>query len=552
MSGELPTRVSSLCVLCGFLILATQGCRQAEPVPPASIVLITIDTLRADHLSPYGYFRDTSPTLDDFAREAMLFETAVTTMATTLPAHASLMTSTLTTTHGLKGNFAHLGAVLEQENGLLTLAEMLSNIGYQTAAFVGAAPLGRHTGLQRGFATYDQPIEKERRADATTDRVLEWLESRGPEPFFLWVHLWDPHAPRKAPPPYRGMFKTDDGLFEFLQDRVVPRPGRRIILGQNNAYDEEILFTDKQIERIFLALKARGDWQDISVVVTGDHGEGLGQHGYMNHGRIYNEQLYVPLLIKFPRGRGPRDVRVPTVASLIDVVPTLVAALDLPLSAADRAQFEGMDLLAGNDPRKGVFSEQTHREAVEKPGLRYSFTNKEWKYFYRTEAADELYDLIRDPHETDNVLEHHPEVARQMRGEILAILARSENDPEDRAAVELDEEVVKQLEALGYLGGPSGGGASTFQGMAAWGHEVREFRPCGSDTAFWVSDDTGELWRRYKEEVADAEPYTEVYVEILGKVGVPPSEGFGAEYSGMIRIEEVLDLGPVGSGCPDE
>jgi len=548
--AEVSSRGLLSCVLGGCLALATQGCGGVEPARPPSIVLITVDTLRADHLSTYHYFRETSPTLDELAREGMLFENALTTMATTLPAHASLMTSTRTTTHGLKGNFAHLGGELGEETGLRTAAEILSDMGYQTAAFVSAAPVRDHTGLQRGFAVYDQPVEKERRAEATADRVLAWLASESARPFFLWVHFFDPHRPRTPPAPYDKAFETDDSIVEFLEQRAVAKAHDPRVLSQNNAYDGEILYTDAQIRRIFTALKARDEWHDTAVVVTADHGEGLGQHDWMDHGRIYNEQLFVPLIVKFPRGKGPRDVRVPTVASLLDVVPTLVAALDLPVSDVDQAQFEGIDLLAAGPERVGVFSEQTHRDRLDEPGRRFSLTNREWKYFHRTAAADELYDMVADPIETENVLEHHPAIARQMRDEIRAILADSERPDGSPPDVELDEEIVQQLQALGYLGGPSGREDSgAWQGMAVWGHEVREFRPCGSDTSFWVIDETKELWPRYRAAVPDSEPYSEVYVELLGELEPPPADGFGADYQGAIRVTGILDMIPTHPGC---
>ena len=219
-------------------------------------------------------------------------------------------------------------------------------------------------------------------------------------PFFLWVHFFDPHRPRQPPPPFDEAFASDAALFEFLSERAATKTDR-FVQNENNAYDGEILFTDVQIGRIFTALKARGDWRDTAVVVTADHGEGLGQHDWMDHGRIYNEQLRVPLIMKFPRGRGPRDARASTLASVIDIVPTLVAALDLPIQEADRAQLEGIDLLSRDENRSGVLSEQSHR--VKERGRRYSLTNRQWKYFYRTKGKDELYDLVRDPHETEDV-----------------------------------------------------------------------------------------------------------------------------------------------------
>lgn len=543
-------RVSATILACACLGLVVQGCdRQASPKVLPSIVLITIDTLRADHLSTYGYFRETSPILDQLAREAAVFDKVVTTMATTLPAHVSLMTSTWTTTHGLKGNFSHLKTVLDEQTGLRTFAEILSELGYETAAFVSAAPVRAHTGLQRGFETYDQPVEKERRADVTTDKVLSWLEAESERPLFLWIHYFDPHRPRQPPAPYDKAFSTDDALVEFLRKRAVKNPANRHLQGQINAYDGEILFTDTQIGRVLAVLEARGDWQDTAVVITADHGEGLGQHDWMDHGQIYNEQLLVPLIIRFPIGSGPTGVRISKTASLVDVIPTLVGAFDIPVAGSDRPQFEGVDLLTDEDTRAGVFSEQSHR--VNEPGLKYTLTGEDWKYFHRTEAEDELFDMVKDPHELDNVIERYPSVASSMREEIFQQLATSVRAKRPQQE-QLDPEVVDQLRALGYLGGPGGAvndGVPTWRGMVIWGHEVREFRPCESSEALWVVDETGELWDRYRELTQDSKPYTELYVEIHGEVESPPLDGFGSGYSESIRVDRVLRMNRDELGC---
>ena len=365
-------------LLLATLVTALVGCGDWRNEPHPSIILITIDTLRADHLSVYGYFRETSPTLTALAEEGIVFENALTTMATTLPAHASLLTSTRTTTHGLKGNFSHLGAVLEDDSGLRTMAEILIDLGYRTAAFVSATPVKDHTGLERGFEVFDQPSAAERRADETIERVVAWLESGVEDPYFLWVHLYDPHKPRKPPAPFDEAFETDESLIRFLEERAVAKARDPYVLEQNNAYDGEILFADTQIERLFGVLKGRGDWEQAAVVVTSDHGEGLGQHDWMRHGKIYNEQLFVPLIVKLPEGRGEAGVRVRRFGSLIDVLPTLAGALNLPIGQRDADQFEGIDLLGPEPRRSGVLSEQVHRsELLDEPGLRYALTSRD-------------------------------------------------------------------------------------------------------------------------------------------------------------------------------
>ncbi len=432
----------------GLLMLGLAACGGGPAAPP-SIVLVTLDTLRADHLGLYGYFRDTSPALDRLAAEAVVFDNALTTMTTTLPAHASLMTSTLTLTHGIKGNVQHLDTRLDG-SGLATLAEVLADGGYRTAAFVSAAPLKSHTGIQAGFGHWDQPEARQRRAGPTTRRVERWLATAGEGPLFLWVHYFDPHDPYDPPPPYDTAFAADGRLERWLAERRVGKWRNPRLHELIDRYDGEIRYLDAELGKLFAALEAAGHWREAAVVVAGDHGEGLGQHGWIRHGRIFQEQLRVPLLVKLPAGDRRRARRDPRVASLVDVVPTLVAALDLEVPERFARQLEGVDLLAPG-PRRHVFAERTHRfRARWEPGPKYALTGSDWKYFHLPQGDDALYDLARDPHELVNVLASRPDVGAAMRDEILELLAgarhlgAAEGEPPP-------PEVLEELKALGYL-----------------------------------------------------------------------------------------------------
>ena len=296
-----PRRQLSLAIC----LLATSACSWSEPKSISSnIIVITIDTLRADHLGCYGYFRDTSPNIDQFAQDAVLFENAFTTMSTTLPAHLSLMTSTYPPAHGVKGNMDIWKRPFAGSDGITTLAQAMQLLGHETAAFVSATPLKPHSGIQVGFDTYDVPNRTERRAAATNRQVFDWLDQTREKPFFLWIHYFDPHAPYRPPSPYKASFATDPRQQEYLSSIDVSLAKFPRLHATHNAYDGEIRYTDQHIRNLVDRVREQGLWENSTIVLTADHGEALGQHAWLDHGRIYNEQLHIPLLIKLRQRRG--------------------------------------------------------------------------------------------------------------------------------------------------------------------------------------------------------------------------------------------------------
>ncbi len=450
-SRRLVLAVSALCLL---LSCAERG----RPLP--DVVLVTIDTLRQDRLGCYGYFRDTTPSLDAFAREAILFENAITPMATTLPAHVSLLTGARPLRHGIRGNFASFGAALGPDSGLRTLAQILAEFGYETAAFVSAAPLKRPSGIGAGFALFSEPLGKERTAGETTQEVLAWLDSSPRRPFFLWIHYFDPHDAYAPPAPYDTFFTTDPRQLDHLQEKRFVFYEHRQIQKINNLYDGEVRYVDDQLALVLARLRELAIRDEAVIVIAGDHGEGLGQHDWVGHDKIFGEQLRVPLLVKTPRswreGAGeasaagePRRRR--EIVGLIDVLPTLFELIGRPAPDALRAQLDGKSLLSGS-VREYVFSQRTEgREEKLGPGREFSLTGSEWKYVHATDEADALYDLIGDPYETVDVRARHAAVAETLQGRILELLATEVERPQDANGEELPEGHLEELKALGYV-----------------------------------------------------------------------------------------------------
>lgn len=433
-----------------FAALLLTAC--AGPPAPTSIVLVTIDTLRADRLGCYGYFRDTSPNLDRLAGDAVLFTHALTPMATTLPAHVSLMTSLYPTQHGVRGNFEHFGRPLETGESASTLAEILRADGWTTAAFVAATPLKRASGIATGFDFFDQPERESRRAGVVVEQALAWLDTRDDGPFFLWLHLWDPHHPYAPPPEFERVFTGSDDVTGWMAERGFSGVDDPDVVRQNNDYDDEIRYVDSQIGVLLAGLGARGLYDEIALVITSDHGEGLGQHDWLRHGRIYEEGLRVPLIMRFPPELGLNGRRHEGLASLLDVLPTLAGRLDLPLSDTRRRQLEGVDLLAGPPARRLLFAERVYRSRTPwEDGDKFALTDGEWKYFHLSEAPDELFHLATDPYELDDVIARHPEIARRMGTRLDELRAELARSAVELGGEGLSEERRKELESLGYV-----------------------------------------------------------------------------------------------------
>src|SRR5439155_5659147 len=258
----------------------------AAGTAPPHLLVVTIDTLRADHVGAYGYSAAATPAMDRLAREGVLVEVAVAQVPQTRPSHVSIFTGRYPFEHGIRDNFSPpLPAKIP------TLATLLSRAGYDTAAFIGAYPVARSSGLDQGFAVFDDPFgagestttreaRSERRAGEVVDHALAWLAKPRRAPFFVWAHLYDPHAPYEPPAPFR--------------QRFARRP-----------YDGEVAYADAQVRRLLAWLDQSGRAADTLVVVTSDHGEGLGDHGESEHMLlVYDSTLRVPLILRWP-GRLP-------------------------------------------------------------------------------------------------------------------------------------------------------------------------------------------------------------------------------------------------------
>jgi arylsulfatase A-like enzyme len=423
---------------------------EAEVQQP-DLVVVTLDTTRADHLGLYGYPRETTPRLDELASEAVVYERFVVPMATTLPVHVSLFTGLEPTEHGVIANAAFDGERFVPPPGLQPLATRLQDAGYTTAAFVSATPVKRDSGIAQGFDTFRQPPGFERPARETVDLALSWLREQAEPPYLLWVHLYDPHHPF-APPRWEGWrMRPDDALRVVAAERGLDEEQLDVLA----RYDGEIRETDQQLGRLLDSLRAAGRWDRTVLAVIGDHGEGLGQHGIQHHGLVWAEQLHAPLLIRAPGLEPGRDERLATAS---DLFPTLLALLDAAEPHTLDAQ-SGRDLLAEHDPRPGVLSRtspkrQREGAAGERVHETWAWTTAEWTLHHTRRSPTGLFHHLSDPYQQRDRLDDEPERAQRMLREAL-----EEHDQQVLRAETLgagalgpmEPELILELEALGYV-----------------------------------------------------------------------------------------------------
>ncbi len=410
-------------VCAGLLAIAACSTGPSTPIyEGANVLLVTLDTLRADRLGAYGYGPGDTPRLDRVAREGIRFDQAVSPMPMTLPAHTSLMTALEPYKHGVRDN-----AGFELSPDLFLLAESFQEAGYETAAFVAAYVLHSRWGLSRGFDLYDDEAvpgvwgaASSRRGDEVVDAALPWLLRAREAPFFAWVHLYDPHAPYAAPDPWGARFADEP-------------------------YDGEVAFTDSVVGDLLDGLEAAGLLENTIVVITADHGEDLEDHGELGHGLfIYDTTVRIPLLLRLPDLAAAGTV-IDEQVRLLDVGPTLLDLTGLPLPD-DVSGHTMTSFIVGTGEARAAYSEtmfpRWHFGWQELYGLR------EGGYKYILAPRPELYDLRADPGETNNLVADMPELAADMREALESLGA----DVDDSSRAEATGDAARRLRALGYIG----------------------------------------------------------------------------------------------------
>lgn len=457
------------------LLLAALACGDAgdEPWSPPDVIVISVDTLRADHLPTYGYPRPTAPHIDALARTALVFERAYAEAPHTLPSHASLFTGLYPGRHGVLDR----GDTLAPE--VPTLAELLAAQGYQTAAFTSCYFLTPEFRLERGFAHYEfaNDIESPRSADATNRAVLAWIDTLGDAPFFLFAHYFDVHSdwkelPYDAPEEYRRRFagdppagfRTGNGSvvatrWLALQNRNGSRLSAEELRYTEHLYDAGIAWTDAQIGALLDALAERGRLDRTIIILAADHGEEFQEHGKLLHTQIYDELLRIPLLISLPEMRGasgpscrPRPSlpaaaagRTRALAQHVDLLPTLADCLgiDAPPGVQGRSL---LPVFGGATSIRDAAYFDTPR------GNQTGILRDDWKLIEMPASGRRrLYRLDQDPGEQHDVSAREPARTDALAAELAAHRRENEAGRVDGADVAVPESIHKALESLGYV-----------------------------------------------------------------------------------------------------
>jgi arylsulfatase A-like enzyme len=437
------------------ILAGSLGVSACNAPPRPNLVLITLDTTRSDHLSLYGYALKTTPNLDRIATEGVWIRQAYAPMPATQPSHSSIFTSLYPMAHGVEEN----GHVLGSE--ARTLASVLKERGYQTAAFVSSFVLNRKFGLSRGFDRYDDEWgsrssgaafqfdgkrikgEYERRGDATTERATRWLtqERNRDLPFFLWVHYFDAHDPYDPPEPFRSRY-------------LAGAP----IEGRNARYDGEIAFADSQMGVLIQALDAMGLKDNTLLVIVGDHGEGLGQHNHQQHSAlVYEEAVRVPFVLRWPSViPAGRSIEGPV--ELVDVMPSALGLMGVPTSSLQlqgldqAAVFKGLSVPDRDRPvllQREAFYDGAVVDGLAIQGTKLAVRSGRFKYIEaRAEGTRELYDLVSDPGELHNLA-----AEKEQTSTALATLLKDLKRRFARAhsGQTISDEDRERLKALGYV-----------------------------------------------------------------------------------------------------
>lgn len=423
-------------------VLVTCGCGQGGPsrtvrFPKAPVVLISVDTLRSDHLPDYGYKGVETPAISELRKEAILFERAYTNVPLTLPAHASILTGVSPTVHGLHDN---LGYRLDSKQP--TLAELLKASGYATGAAVSAIVLSGGSGISRGFDFYEDSIEPtelhealsrvQRSGDESEGLLLKWLDSAsGSGPFFAFLHLYEPHSPYEPKEPFKSRFAS--------------------------AYDGEIAMADAIVGHFLDRLKAKGLYDKSLIFFLSDHGESLGEHGEDEHGVfLYRSSLQVPLLLKLPKGAHDSVFAGSTVSTpvqLTDVFTTVGRLLELPKFPVREGTVSLADLVErGNAPVRKLVAETFF------PRIHFGWSelssSLDGTWHYIEAPRPELYEMQSDPGELKNRLAEKPDALRALKSDLERHPVRFD------APGPVDSEDARKLASLGYLsaGASSSGG----------------------------------------------------------------------------------------------
>ncbi|HUW23161.1 MAG TPA: sulfatase [bacterium] len=443
-NGKLVLVPIILILICnGFIYSYRLNTRPKGP----NIILISIDALRADHLSCYGYHRNTSPNIDQLASQGVLFKNGFSQACSTVVSHSSIFLSQYPWTHKITGSEKKIG------KSSVTLTEILKNWNYITAGFVGGAFMSSIYGFGQGFDFFFDRINTSRTIKFHKDNIFRWLEKVKDKKFFLFLHTYDVHSPYDPPMPYRTLY-----IGNYSDQRALSTLGDYKLTALNLSpeeidylialYDAGINYVDDEIGELVKRLKKLNIFNNSVIIITADHGERLGERGRVGHGGEASRIVtHVPLIMRVPgicQGKVVEEI-----VESIDITPTILDILDISLPEWMQGK-SILPLIEGSEI-EGNFIACTSEEWGNAPFSR-AIRTEEWTYIMNRREPDELYDRINDPKEQSNIIKKRPLIAQELKKQLEDFIAlTSEGKPQATEEVHIDKELKERLESLGYL-----------------------------------------------------------------------------------------------------
>ncbi len=504
------------------LLLPICAIAATQPAPPKlrpNIILITLDTVRADHLACYGYTEIQTPTLDALAHDGVVFERAISQVPLTWPSHAAILTGTYPFQNGVQD---FTGQPLAPE--FHSVAQALKQHGYATGAVVSAFVLDRSWGLNRGFDFYDDAFSAEtfqkkdiglvdRRAAESVSHAIAWVKKTPHRPFFLWLHLYDPHSPYDPPEPFRTQYK-------------------------DHLYDGEIAYADHELGRLVTFLKQNHIYDHTLIAFLSDHGESLGDHGEHEHGFfVYNSTVHIPLIVKPPAGSGIRPSRVARPVETVAVAPALLQAVGIK------------DPIEKQFHSHGLFGSEAEKEDSGYSETFYPFSSFGWsplhaletaRYHYIEAPEPELYDVVADPAEKNNLAPQQSATVAVLKDKVATLLREKPFTAVPGQASNLSPDATEKLRALGYVSYRSAVSPETLaKGLADPKTKLWEFNSIlEAGDAFQVNDFT--TGQDLLQKVREKDPQIYIVPFMLGEVALRQQNW--AEAS--MQLRKCLDLNP--------
>lgn len=449
------------------------------------IFLIIVDTLRADHLGCYDYIRNTSPFIDSLAKKGVLFERAYSQSASTCPSHASIFTGLYPLQHRVLANHYVL------DDSYTTIAEVLRNDGYKTAAFTSTDRHFHKSNINQGFEFYEQPIDTEktygfkyRPASLTINNAIIWLDNFNPKnKLFLWIHVFDPHFPYHPPGKFYKEINNNiekERFLEYIERfHINTEAFSRRILNPNyehlnnkekmyefiTSYDAEIRYADDELKRFYNFVERKGLNKNSLWILTSDHGEGLGQHNWLGHAAmIYQEEIHVPLIFYSEQRFNPK--RIKGVVENFDIFSTILDVLNIKIDKKLRKEVKSTSLLKNirntqESLNKNYAFSERERSTIENNIIKiwderekYSIQDEYFKYIYRSGFEDEFYNLKEDPFEQNNLINsrtvEYNEEKKEIKKKLLRILDELKEYKNLKTKI-VDKKTIEKLKSLGYV-----------------------------------------------------------------------------------------------------